>query len=186
MVSDADLSAAARHFARFMYALGHDYTDDAHLAETPGRVARMYAELLGGEPFDFTTFPTEGDNLIVVTDIPFVSFCAHHFLPFTGVAHIGYIPRDLIAGLSKLARAVTHFARRPQVQERLTEQVAHFLDHELAPAGVGVVLEARHECMELRGARAVGSRTTTSALRGALRHEPEARAEFMGLIGKGR
>lgn len=176
-------SDAAAHFAAFMLALGHDPASDPHLAGTPDRVAAMYAELLNGRDFAFTTFPAEGDQLIAVVGIPFTSFCAHHFLPFTGVAHIGYIPRDRIAGLSKLARAVHHLAARPQVQERLTEQVADLLAERLDPLGLAVVLHARHGCMELRGARAVGAVTLTSAVRGVLMDDAAARAEFYGLIG---
>lgn len=186
MVSDHTdperIEAAARHFADFMRAIGHDPDNSLHLAGTPLRVAKMYAELLHGQPFTFTTFPAEGDQMIVMRDVPFVSFCAHHFLPFTGKAHIGYIPNAAIAGLSKLARTVQHFAAAPQVQEGLTEDVASALDANLRPAGVAVVIEARHECMEIRGARSVGAITTTSALRGVFTEDSEARAEFLSFI----
>jgi GTP cyclohydrolase I len=153
-----------------------------HLADTPMRVARMYAELLNGMPFDFTTFPAEGSQMVTVANIPFSSFCAHHFLPFRGVAHVGYVPCHDIAGLSKLARAVQHLSARPQVQERLTEQIADMLDDKLSPLGLGVVLEARHDCMELRGVRSIGSITRTSALRGYMMDRPDARAEFFAMI----
>jgi GTP cyclohydrolase I len=176
---------AAWHFRRFMAAVGHDPSNgDNHLSDTPGRVARMYLELLNGADFAFTTFPAENaDQMIVVRDIPFSSFCAHHFLPFTGVAHIAYIPSDKMAGLSKLARAVVHLARRPQVQERLTEQVADFIWQSLNARGAAVRIDARHECMELRGVRAIGAITTTTALRGLLHEDQAARAEFYSIIG---
>lgn len=182
----SDLAVAADAFAMFMTALGHPPHEDAHLRDTPARVARMYGELLNGKPFDFTTFPSEGENLIVVSHIPFTSFCAHHFLPFTGQAHIAYIPSDLIAGLSKLARAVHHIAAAPQVQERLTEQLADYLTDALHPQGLGVVLQARHECMEIRGVRSIGAMTTTSALRGLLFDRPDSRAEFFAVINGGK
>lgn len=187
MASDGALVAASTHFAAFMRALGHDPDADDHLRDTPRRVARMYADLLsGGDGFAFTTFPADGaDQMIVVRDIPFASFCAHHFLPFTGVAHIAYVPGDRIAGLSKLARAVATCAARPQVQERLTGDVAGLLTDRLDPLGVGVVIEARHECMELRGARAVGATTVTSALTGCFRDRPEARAELFAIVNRG-
>lgn len=174
------IAEAAMHFKRFLAALGHQPADDPHLEGTPLRVAKMYAELLGGKPFSFTTFPAEGaDQLITVRSIPFVSFCAHHFLPFTGTAAVAYIPGEKIAGLSKLARTVQHLASQPQVQERLTEQIADMLEERLGPRGVGVMLAARHECMELRGARAVGAITITTAVRGIIRDDPKARSEFL-------
>ena len=179
--------AAAEHFAAFMRALGHDPADDEHLHGTPLRVARMYAELLGGgEPFAFTTFPADGaDQMVAITDVPFASFCAHHFLPFAGRAHVAYVPGERIAGLSKLVRAVQRRAAHPQVQERLAAEVAADLERALSPRGVAVVLEARHGCMELRGARAAGATTTTSAMRGCFRADSEARAEFFAMIGRG-
>jgi GTP cyclohydrolase I len=132
-----------------------------------------------------TTFPNdEGyDELVVVRDIPFHSLCQHHLLPFSGVAHVGYLPASRILGLSKLARVVEHFARGLQVQERLTKQIGDWLDHRLAPKGVGVVLEAEHLCMSLRGVQAVGSRTVTSSLHGLIRDDARTRAEFLDLTG---
>jgi len=118
---------------------------------------------------------------VLVEDIPLQSLCEHHLLPFSGVAHVGYLPDARIVGLSKLARTVDHFARRPQTQERLTMQIAHHLDQQLSPRGVGVVIEAGHSCMTLRGARAHNARTTTSSMLGHLRDEPAARAEFLAL-----
>jgi GTP cyclohydrolase I len=182
-----DLDAAAQAVTDLLVALGHDpATED--LAETPQRVARAYAELLAPRPFDPTTFPNdEGyDELVLARDIPFQSLCQHHLLPFHGVAHVGYLPGDRILGLSKLARVVELFAHRLQVQERLTQQVADWLDEQLAPRGVGVVIEAEHLCMSQRGVRAHGSRTVTSALRGLLRDDARTRQEFFTLTGVGR
>jgi GTP cyclohydrolase I len=177
-----DLDAAEDAARALLVALGQT-ADEPHLAETPRRMAHAYAELLRPEPFDFTTFPNdeEYDELVLVQDIPLTSVCEHHMLPFTGVAHVGYLPADRILGLSKLARLVEVTARRPQTQERLTKQVADHLRDRLEPRGVGVVVEAEHTCMSLRGARAVGSRTVTSALLGLLRTDPSSRAEFLAL-----
>jgi GTP cyclohydrolase I len=133
----------------------------------------MYASLLVEDrSFAFTTFPSESSDLVVVRDIPFVSFCAHHFLPFTGAAHIGYVPNGQLVGLSKLPRTVHEFAGKPQVQEQLTTEIADALVDRLNPVGVAVILEACHECMEIRGAWAVGAITHTSAFRGALESAP--------------
>lgn len=175
-----DLDRAARAVSDLLSALGVDQ-ERPGLSDTPQRVARAYAELLKAEPFEATTFPNEPgyDELVVVCDIPFTSLCEHHLLPFTGEAHVGYLPGDRLVGLSKLARVVGHFARRLQVQERLTTQVAGWLDATLHPKGVGVVIEAEHSCMSIRGVRARGSRTTTSALLGALRYDERTRAEFL-------
>jgi GTP cyclohydrolase I len=141
--------------------------------------------MLTPRPFSPTTFPNEEgyDELVLARDIPFHSLCQHHMLPFKGVAHVGYLPGDRIIGLSKLARVVELFARDLQVQERLTKQVADWLQVQLAPKGVGVVLEAEHLCMSLRGVRAEGSMTVTSALHGLLREDPRSRAEFFALTG---
>ncbi len=142
--------------------------DDEDMAETPRRLVQAYAELLSPEPFEMTTFPnSEGyDEMVLVRDIPVRSLCEHHMLPFVGVAHVGYLPADRIVGLSKLARTVDHFARRVQTQERLTSQVADHLRQELSPHGVGVVIEAEHTCMSVRGARAEGASTVTARLLG--------------------
>lgn len=184
-----DLEAATRAAADLLRGLGIDPDDPAtpDLAETPRRLAMAYAELLDVPEFDFTTFAnTEGyDELVLVREIPFQSVCEHHLLPFTGVAHVGYLPRGRIVGLSKLARTVDHFARRPQTQERLTMQVADLLEDQLSPSGVGVLLVAEHTCMTLRGAHASGSATTTSSLRGHLRENAAARAEFLTLVNGG-
>jgi len=180
----ADLAAAEGAAAAFLAALGVDVDRDG-LRETPGRMARAYAELFDAKPFDLTTFPNdEGyDELVLARDIPFRTVCEHHLLPFSGVAHVGYLPADRILGLSKLARLVEHFAARPQTQERLTRQVADALIENLGPRGAGVVLEAENSCMTLRGARAIGAKTVTSAMHGTLRDDPRARAEFFALAG---
>lgn len=187
IVSDAetvDLEAAELAAAAFLTALGVDLTRE-ELQETPGRMARAYAELFDAQPLRLTTFPNdEGyDELVLARAIPFRTVCEHHLLPFSGVAHIGYLPGERILGLSKLARLVQHFAARPQTQERLTKQVADCLINRLEAQGVGVVLEAEHSCMTLRGARASGSKTVTSALLGTLRSDPRSRAEFFALAG---
>jgi GTP cyclohydrolase I len=179
-----DLTKAAEAVAHFLDALGVDRSDES-VAGTPERVARAYAQMLEPEPFEPTTFPdTEGyDELVVARSIPFASLCEHHLLPFSGHAHVGYLPAGRLLGLSKLARVVTHFSRRLQVQERLTAQVADWLSLELCPKGVGVVLEAEHSCMSLRGVRLNGTRTLTSALRGLVREDPGTRSEFLALTG---
>ena len=172
-----------RAVADLLAALGVDLTAEAR-RETPRRVAGAFAELLTPEPFRATTFPNDGgyDELVVVSDIAFSSLCEHHLLPFVGVAHVAYLPGERIVGLSKLPRVVEHWARRPQVQERLTRQVADWLQDELQPKGVGVVLEAEHMCMSLRGAQKAGARTTTSTLRGLLRNDARTRGEFLSLV----
>jgi GTP cyclohydrolase IA len=176
-LDDAEAAATA-----FMKALGIPL-DDPDLVDTPRRLASAYASLLDAPDYEMTTFPnTESyDEMVLVEDIPVQSLCEHHLLPFTGVAHVGYLPSARIVGLSKLARTVEHFARRPQTQERLTMQIARHLERHLTPRGVGVVIEAEHTCMTLRGARATGSRTVTSSMLGHLRDEPSARAEFLSL-----
>ena len=173
--------------AALLEALGVDGEDEA-VHQTPRRVAQAYAELLTPRAFDLTTFPNdEGyDELVVAKDIPFHSLCQHHLLPFVGVAHVAYLPAERILGLSKLARVVERFARGLQTQERLTTQVASWLDEHLRPKGVGVVLEAEHLCMTLRGANARGAKTTTSALSGLVREDPRTRQEFLSLTRTGR
>jgi GTP cyclohydrolase IA len=180
-----DQAAVERAARDLLEALGADLTDES-LSETPRRMAAAYAELLTPEPFNATTFPNDGhyDELVLVRDIPFHSLCEHHLLPFVGVAHVGYIPADRIVGLSKLARVVDHFARSLQVQERLTTQIADWFESELSPKGVGVVLEAEHTCMSLRGAAKSGTRTVTSALHGLVRDDPRTRQEFLTLTGR--
>jgi GTP cyclohydrolase I len=177
-----DLGAAESAAEQFLHALGIS-TDSESLHDTPGRMARAYAELFTPRPFELTTFPNEEDydELVLVRAIPVRSVCAHHMLPFAGVAHVGYLPGERIVGLSKLARIVEHFACRPQVQERLTKQIADWLQSRLDPKGVGVVIQADHSCMTLRGVQAPGSRTITSTLLGALRHDARSRSEFLAL-----
>jgi len=181
---EIDLPAAQRAVADLLTALGRD-PESAHLADTPRRVANAYAEMLTPREFELTTFPNdEGyDELVLAKDIPVQSLCEHHLLPFQGVAHVGYLPGRRILGLSKLARVVELFARDLQVQERLTKQVADWLQDHLDPKGVGVVIEAEHQCMSLRGVRAVGSRTVTSSLQGILRDNQSSRQEFFALTG---
>jgi GTP cyclohydrolase I len=178
-----DLGAAAAAVRELLVALGHDPTS-AHLSDTPRRVAAAYAELLSPQPFSLTTFPNDEayDELVLTRDIPFVSVCEHHLLPFAGVAHVGYLPGERIVGLSKLARVVELFARGLQVQERMTKQIADYLAERLRPKGVGVVVSAEHSCMSLRGVKAAGSATVTSALHGVLRDDPRSRSEFFALI----
>jgi GTP cyclohydrolase I len=182
--SGPDLEAAESAAADFLAALGISL-DSESLRGTPGRMARAYAELFAPRPFDLTTFPNDEnyDELVLARGIPVRSVCEHHLLPFVGVAHVGYLPGDRILGLSKLARIVEHFACRPQVQERLTKQVADWLSEQLNPKGVGVVIEAEHTCMTLRGVQASGSSTVTSTLLGTLRQDARSRQEFFALSG---
>jgi GTP cyclohydrolase I len=177
-----DLVAAEKAAADLLVALGQPI-DGPDMVDTPRRMAHAYAEMLSVDAFDLTTFPNaeEYDELVLVEDIPLRSLCEHHMLPFVGVAHIGYLPADRILGLSKFARVVDWFSHRTQTQERLTKQIAEHLQQHLAPRGVGVVVEAEHTCMTLRGVRAHGTRTVTSALFGALRENPSSRAEFLSL-----
>ncbi|MDP9461580.1 MAG: GTP cyclohydrolase I FolE [Actinomycetota bacterium] len=177
-----DPAAAARAVGDLLVALGQDPSAD-HLLDTPRRVAAAYLELLSPAPFRMTTFANEEgyDEMVLARDIPFTSLCQHHLLPFTGRASVAYLPGERIVGLSKLARVVEMFARRLQVQERLTAQIADQLEDALAPRGVGVVLDAEHSCMSLRGVRATGARTTTSALRGRMREDGRTRSEFLSL-----
>lgn len=170
-----------------LIAIGED-PDREGLVETPKRVANMYAEVFSGlenDPKQFLKVFSEEDNdeMVVVRDIPLYSMCEHHLLPFVGKAHIVYIPADgKVIGLSKLARIVDNFARRPQIQERLTSQIADFLNDNLHPKGVAVIVEAEHLCMTMRGARAAGAKTRTSALRGAIRSDARTRGEALALI----
>jgi GTP cyclohydrolase IA len=159
--------------------------DSPDLLETPRRVAASFAELVTPIEFTTTAFPLEHryDELIVVRDIAFNTLCMHHLLPFFGQAHIAYLPDTQIIGLSKLARVVDSFARDLQLQERMTVQIADWLEQELAPRGVGVVLSAEHTCMTIRGVLKPGARTVTSALRGALRDDARTRQELFSLVG---
>jgi GTP cyclohydrolase I len=180
-----DLDAAEQAATDLLTALGADLGEES-LTGTPRRIARLYAELLTPADFNATTFPNDGDydELVVARSIPFHSLCEHHLLPFVGVAHVGYLPGDRIVGLSKLARVVEYFARSLQVQERLTTQIAGWFERELQPRGVGVVLEAEHMCMSLRGIQKQGATTVTSALHGLVRDDPRTRQEFLALTGR--
>ncbi|HEV2858367.1 MAG TPA: GTP cyclohydrolase I FolE [Solirubrobacterales bacterium] len=181
-----DRATAQRAAADLLTALGADLESDG-LRETPRRMVDAYAELLTPQPFRATTFANEEgyDELVLVRAIPFHSLCMHHMLPFHGVAHIGYLPDERIVGLSKLARVVELFARDLQVQERLTTQIADWIQEQLAPKGVGVVLEAEHLCMSLRGVQKFGATTVTSALLGQVRDDPRTRQEFLALTKRG-
>jgi GTP cyclohydrolase I len=178
----------AQHMSGIMRELNLDLGDPNYV-ETPQRVAKMYLEMFhglreGAEP-KVTTFPNEGDyhHMVIEKEIPFYSMCAHHFVPFYGHAHIAYIPGDTIVGLSKLPRILEFYAKRPQLQERLTEQVAEFLWGKLSPQGVMVVIEARHLCVEMRGVKKAGALTTTSALRGCFA-DRKVREEFLALLAR--
>lgn len=180
--TSADLPAAEEHAERMLTALGLDLTGPGRAA-TPGRMVRALQEMTTPASFTATDFEVtaEPGQLVLVRDIRFVSVCEHHVLPFVGVAHVGYVPRYRILGLSKVARVVHHYARGLQVQERLTRQVADWMSDQLDAAGVGVLISAEHTCMTLRGVGAAGSSTKTSALRGLLLDDVAARAEFMTL-----
>lgn len=180
-----DLVAAEHAAHAFLTALGID-TQSEGTQRTPARMAKAYAEMLTPRPFELTTFPNDEnyDELLVAKAIPLRSVCEHHLLPFVGVAHVGYIPDQRILGLSKFARVVEMFSRRPQVQERLTKQIADWLQAQLGPKGVGVVIEAEHMCMSMRGVQVAGSVTVTSAVHGLLRNDARTRSEFLS-IAKG-
>lgn len=181
-VPGVDLGRAERATRELLTALGADVESES-LRDTPRRVAATYAELLTPQPFAVTTFPNDEayDEFVIARSIPFHSLCEHHLLPFHGVAHVAYLPGERILGLSKLARVVDLFARGLQVQERLTTQVADWVDERLAPKGVGVVLEAEHLCMTIRGVQKPGAVTVTSALRGLVRDDERTRQEFLAL-----
>lgn len=183
---DVDLPRIEKAVREILFAIGED-PDRSSLEETPARVARMYAELFSGLHSDPSrhlkkVFEETYDELVLVRDISFNSVCEHHLLPFMGIAHVGYLPNGKVAGLSKLARVVEEISHRPQVQERMTHQVADMLAAELDAKGVIVVLEATHTCMTIRGIRKPGSLTITSAVRGLFKENPSSRAEAMALI----
>src|SRR5437660_8914673 len=182
--SKLDLPTAERAALALLRALGAD-VDSPDLLGTPRRIAASLAELVTPATFAATSFPTEGryDELVLVRDIPFHTLCMHHLLPFFGQAHVAYLPGERIIGLSKLARVVDTFARDLQLQERMTVQIADWLEEELRPRGVGVVLSAEHTCMTMRGVLKPGARTVTSALRGSLRDDPGTRQELFSLVG---
>ena len=185
-----DQARIERAVREILAAVGED-TDREGLLETPARVARMYAEMFGGLRQDPRThlgkaFQEKYDEIVLVRDISFTSMCEHHLLPFMGHAHIGYLPDGRVLGLSKLARVVESVSHRPQVQERMTEQIAHLLEHDLGAKGVAVVVEATHTCMTIRGVRKPGSVCVTSAMKGVFRSNVSSRAEVMSLIYGGR
>jgi GTP cyclohydrolase I len=182
------IAEIADHFRRIIEVLGLDLTDP-NLVETPERVAKMYFELFqglseGAEP-KVTFFPNEEryTAMVMEKDIPFYSLCSHHFVPFYGHVHVAYIPNESIVGLSKMARIVEFYARRPQLQERLTEQIAGFMAEKLDPQGVMVVVEARHLCVEMRGVKKPGALTVTSAIRGIFNTQ-SVREEFLNLLDR--
>jgi GTP cyclohydrolase I len=182
-IDHARIRAAVREI---LVAVGED-PDREGLLETPDRVARMYAEVFAGLHLDPAvhlqkTFTQKHDEMVLVKDIEFASCCEHHLLPFIGKAHIAYLPDGKVVGLSKLARVVDAVAKRPQVQERMTEQIADLVMNELHPRGVGVIVEASHSCMTIRGVRKPGAMTITSSMRGGFLIHPPTRAELMSLV----
>ena len=186
--ADVDLRAIEGAVRTILQAIGED-PDRPGLEDTPRRVARMYREMFAGLRLDparhlRVTFPKEYDEMVLVRDIRFTNMCEHHLLPFSGVAHVAYIPNGRVTGLSKLARVVDEVARRPQVQERMTGQIADMVEQELDSQGVAVVVSAEHSCMSIRGIRKPGSRTVTSALRGVFKTNESTRAEVMSLINQ--
>ena len=186
MKKDVDFESIKDAVKTILNAVGEDPTRPG-LLETPRRVANMYAEMFAGLDTDpgrhlEVVFPESYDEMVVVRDISFTSMCEHHLLPFTGVAHVAYIPNGKVTGLSKLARVVEEVSRRPQVQERMTQTVAELIETKLNTSGVAVVCSAEHSCMSIRGIRKPGSRTVTSALRGIFKTDQATRAEFMSLI----
>ena len=185
---EVDLPRIQRAVREILAAVGED-PDRNGLLETPARVARMYAELFRGLRADpgkhlHRVFEETYDELVLVRDISFNSMCEHHLLPFMGVAHVGYLPNGKVAGLSKLPRVVEEIALRPQVQERMTHQIADLMERELGAKGVVVVIEATHTCMTIRGVRKPGSLTVTSAVRGLFKSNPSSRSEAMALINR--
>lgn len=182
-----DLEAIKEAVRTILIAVGED-PDREGLRETPRRVAKMYEEMFAGLRLDPSrhlkvVFPEVYDEMVLIRDISFTSMCEHHLLPFTGVAHVAYIPNGKVTGLSKIARVVEEVSRQPQVQERMTQTIAEMVDEHLSTSGVAVVLSAEHSCMTIRGVRKPGSSTITSALRGDFKTNQSTRAEFMSLIG---
>jgi GTP cyclohydrolase IA len=181
-----DLERIAEAVRNILEAVGED-PDRPGLQETPARVARMYREMFAGLHVDparhmEVVFPETYDEMVLIRDIPFTSMCEHHLLPFSGVAHVAYIPDGKVTGLSKIARVVEEISRRPQVQERMTQEIADLINSHLETTGVAVVVSAEHSCMAIRGIRKQGSTTVTSALRGIFKTNESTRAEFMSLI----
>lgn len=186
--NDVNLDAIKKAVREILIAVGEN-PDRPGLTETPRRVAKMYEEMFAGLRMDparhlEVVFPESYDEMVLVRDIPFTSMCEHHLLPFSGVAHVAYIPNGKVTGLSKIARVVDEVARRPQVQERMTQTIAEMVDSHLNTTGVAVVVSAEHSCMSIRGIKKPGSTTVTSALRGLFKTSQSTRAEFMSLIQK--
>lgn len=185
---DIDIDAITAAVRTILHAVGEN-PDRPGLLDTPRRVAKMYAEMFSGLQSDparhlRVTFPEQYDEMVLVRDITFTSMCEHHLLPFSGVAHVAYIPSGRVTGLSKLARVVEEVSRRPQVQERMTQTIADLIECELESSGVAVVIQAEHSCMSIRGVRKPGSSTVTSALRGVFKTNPSSRAEVLALINQ--
>ncbi len=181
-----DLERIEEAVREILEAVGEDPKRPG-LQDTPRRVARMYAEMFAGlhvSPARHleVVFPEQYDEMVLIRDIPFTSMCEHHLLPFSGVAHVAYIPNGKVTGLSKIARVVDEIARRPQVQERMTQEIADLMNEKLETSGVAVVIRAEHSCMSIRGIKKPGSSTVTSALRGIFKSNESTRAEFMSLI----
>lgn len=186
VTSPVDLDRIKRAVREILIAVGED-PDREGLLDTPDRVARMYAEVFGGlhrDPREYLkkTFTQKYDEMVVVRDIRFESFCEHHLLPFVGVAHVAYIPNGKVVGLSKIPRVVDVLSKRPQLQERLTEELADLLVRELDAKGVAVIMEASHSCMTIRGVHKPGSTFVTSAMRGAFKERSATRSEVLALI----
>lgn len=184
--SGVDLPRAEAAVRELLLALGED-PDREGLRETPRRVAAAFQEVLGGRRIDPAALLQVGfdeghDEMVILRDIPFFSICEHHLFPFRGAAHVAYVPRGRVVGISKLARLVDAVARRPQLQERLTAQIADIMMHGLQPDGVAVAVEAEHLCMTMRGIKKPGSRMVTSAMRGTFQTQNETRAEFLALV----
>lgn len=185
---EVDLKAIEQAVRTILTAVGED-PDRSGLLDTPRRVAKMYAEMFSGLQEDparhlRVTFPEEYRELVLVKDIPFTSMCEHHLLPFSGIAHVGYIPKDRVTGLSKLARVVDEVAHRPQVQERMTQTIANLIEKELATSGVAVMVQAEHSCMSIRGVKKHGSSTVTSAMRGVFKTSLASRSEVLSLMAQ--
>lgn len=186
--SEVDLDAIKRAVRTILQAVGED-PDRPGLLDTPRRVAKMYAEMFSGLQQDPSrhlrvTFPEEYNELVLVRDISFTSMCEHHLLPFSGIAHVGYIPEGRVTGLSKLARVVDEVAHRPQVQERMTQTIADLIENELATSGVAVMVQAEHSCMSIRGVKKQGSSTVTSAMRGVFKTSLASRTEVLSLMSQ--
>lgn len=181
-MTNEDKLKAEYHIQAFLKLMGQDVTREG-LEETPKRYVKFFREFIAPKNFEFKTFKNESDEMVIVKEIPFYSMCEHHLAPFFGVGHIAYIPNEKMAGLSKLPRTLDLFANRPQNQERITKQVAEYMEKMLSPKGVAVVLEARHMCVEMRGVKKCGANTITSHLTGVFKELP-VRTEFFNLIKK--